>query len=277
MEKHESAPEPGTKARKQYHIHCKPGDVAPYVLVSGAHERVLNIEKRLEGARQIAFYREYCSVSGEYKGINVSALSSGIGGPSLSIAMEEMASLGCHTFIKVGTTGAIQEPIQCGDLIIVQGAVRLDGTSKNYAPPEYPAFADLAVTLALIAAAETLGFGYHLGVAATTDSFYVGQGRQGYKGYLPVFQENLPAELQMMNVTNFDMETSPLFVISRLFGLRAGNISAVVINRATDEYCPGDSEERAIDVALEAVKLLKEWDELQHTDGKRPSIADLIK
>jgi uridine phosphorylase len=277
MEKHESAPELGIKAGKHYHIHCKPSDVAPYVLVPGAPERVLKIKKRLEGARQIAFHREYRSVSGEYKGTNVSALSSGIGGPSLSIAMEEMASLGCHTFIRVGTTGTIQETIHCGDLIIVQGAVRLDGTSKNYAPPEYPAVADLAVTVALIAAAETLGFDYHLGVAATTDSFYVGQGRHGYKGYLPAFQESLLSELQMMNVTNFDMETSPLFVISRLFGLRSGSISAVLLNRATGEYCPGDSEERAIDVALEAVKILKEWDERQHAEGKRPAIVDLIQ
>lgn len=277
MEKHESATELGMKAGKYYHIHCKPGDVAPYVLVPGAPERVLKIKKRLEGARQIAFHREYRSISGEYKGTNVSALSSGIGGPSLSIAMEEMASLGYHTFIRVGTTGAIQETIHCGDLIIVQGAVRLDGTSKNYAPPEYPAFADLTVTLALIAAAETLGFDYHLAVVATTDSFYVGQCRHGYKSYLPAFQENLFSELQKMNVTNFDMESSPLFVISRLYGLRSGSICAVLINRTTGEYCPGDSEERAIDVALEAVKILQEWDERQHEDGKRPSIVDLIK
>lgn len=277
MEKHDSARELGTEARKQFHIHCKPGDLAPYVLVPGAPERVLKIKKRLEGARQIAFHREYRSVSGEYKGTNVSALSSGIGGPSLSIAMEEMASIGCHTFIRVGTTGAIQETIRCGDLIIVQGAVRFDGTSKNYAPPEYPALADLAVTLALISAAESLGFDYHLGVAVTTDSFYVGQGLKGYNGYLPSFQENLVSQLQTMNVTNFEMESSPLFVLSRLFGLRSGSICAVLPNRVTDKYRSGDSEEREIDVALEAVKILKDWDGRQEIDGKRPSILDLIR
>ncbi|NPA48090.1 MAG: uridine phosphorylase [Thermococci archaeon] len=263
-----SAERPQTEEGMQYHIACRPGDVARYVLLPGDPERVPKISSLWDEAREVAFHREYRTHTGKYKGVPISVTSTGIGGPSTAIAVEELAAIGADTFIRVGSTGAIQPGIEIGDLIIAKAAVRLEGTSKQYVRVEYPAVADLEVTLALIEAAESLGLRYHLGITASTDSFYLGQGRPGLNGYLPSFARDIVDDLRQANVTNFEMEAATLFTLAGVYGLRAGCVCAVFANRVTDEFGKAGEREAAM-VASEAVKILAERDEEKERAGKR--------
>ncbi|NJE30612.1 uridine phosphorylase [Thermococcus sp. 18S1] len=268
MEKFVSADRPQTEEGYQYHIACKPGDVSRYVLLPGDPERVPKISSLWDEAREIAFHREYRTHTGKYKGVPISVTSTGIGGPSTAIAIEELAAIGADTFIRVGSTGAIQPGMEIGDLIIAKAAVRLEGTSKQYVRVEYPAVADLEVTLALIEAAETLGVRYHLGITASTDSFYLGQGRPGLKGYFPSFAKHIMDDLRQANVTNFEMEAATLYTLSSIYGLRAGCVCSVFANRVTNEFGKAGEKEAAL-VASEAVKILAEWDEEKEKAGKK--------
>jgi uridine phosphorylase len=268
VEKFVSAERPQTEEGMQYHIACKPGDVARYVLLPGDPERVPKISSLWDEAREIAFHREYRTHTGKYKGVPISVTSTGIGGPSTAIAVEELAAIGADTFIRVGSTGAIQPGMEIGDLIIAKAAVRLDGTSKQYVRIEYPAVADLEVTLALIEAAESLGVRYHIGITASTDSFYLGQGRPGLNGYFPSFARNIVDDLRQARVTNFEMEAATLYTLANIYGLRAGCVCAVFANRVTNEFGKAGEKEAAL-VASEAVKILSEWDEEKEKAGKK--------
>ncbi|MEM2878965.1 MAG: nucleoside phosphorylase [Candidatus Bathyarchaeia archaeon] len=257
---------------KQYHIACKKGDLAEYLLVPGDPDRVPKIAKFWDSAREVSCHREFRSATGTYKGVPLSALSSGIGPACMSIVVNEASAIGVHTFIRVGSSGAIQESIACGDLIISSAAVRLDGTSNCYVMPEYPAVANYEVLLALVEAAEALGIcNYHVGITATTSDFYAGQNRPTKTQTSHV----LPV-LQKAGVLNFEMETATLFTLANLYGLRAGAICAVYANRCTGEFKPGAGEENAIKVANEAVKILHEWDEQKRAKGKRWLYPSLI-
>ncbi|ASI98086.1 uridine phosphorylase [Thermococcus celer] len=275
-EKFVSAERPQTEEGYQYHIACRPGDVARYVLLPGDPERVPKISALWDEAREIAFHREYRTHTGKYRGVPISVTSTGIGGPSTAIAVEELAAIGADTFIRVGSTGAIQPGMEIGDLIIAKAAVRLEGTSKQYVRVEYPAVADLEVTLALIEAAETLGMRYHLGITASTDSFYLGQGRPGLNGYFPSFARSIMDDLRQANVTNFEMEAATLYTLANIYGLRAGCVCAVFANRVTDEFGKA-GEKEAAQVASEAVKILAEWDEEKEKAGKKVWFPGLRK
>jgi uridine phosphorylase len=250
---------------RQYHIRCKRGDLAEYLIVPGDPDRIQKIIKYWDSFREISCHREFRSAAGVYKGVPVSALSSGIGPSCMAIVVNEAASIGVHTFIRVGSCGAIQENIQCGDLIISSAAVRLDGASNFYVTPEYPAAANYEVLMALIEAAEALGISnYHVGVTATTSDFYAGQNRP-----TKAQTSNFLPTLQRAGVLNFEMEAATLFTLSGLYGLRAGAVCAVYANRCTGEFKPGEGEDDAIKVANEAVKILHEWDEKKRLKGKR--------
>ncbi|WP_297519132.1 uridine phosphorylase [Thermococcus sp.] len=268
VEKFISAERPQTEEGYQYHIACKPGDVARYVLLPGDPERVPKISSLWDEAKEIAFHREYRTHTGKYKGVPISVTSTGIGGPSTAIAVEELAAIGADTFIRVGSTGAIQPGMEIGDLIIARAAVRLEGTSKQYVRVEYPAVADLEVTMALIEAAESLGVRYHLGITASTDSFYLGQGRPGLNGYFPSFARNILDDLRQARVTNFEMEAATLYTLANIYGLRAGCVCAVFANRITNEFGKAGEREAAL-VASEAVKILHEWDEEKEKAEKK--------
>ncbi|MFZ8782739.1 MAG: uridine phosphorylase [Desulfurococcaceae archaeon] len=261
----------------QYHLMIKRGDVSRYVLLPGDPERVPLIAKYWDKAWHVASHREFVTYSGHYKGVFISATSTGIGAPSTAIAVEELARCGADTFIRVGTTGALRRDIRIGDLVISTGTVRLEGTSRHYAVPEYPAVASFEVVLALIEAAETLGVNYHVGLTASSDSFYVGQERPGFRDYLPPFQRGLIEYLRSMNVLNFEMEASVIFVLSNIYGLRAGAVCAAIANRETDEFKPGAGVEDAIRVANEAVKILSEWDSEKERRGKKYITVDILK
>ena len=275
-----SADTPETGEGLQYHLMVRPGDVAPYVLLPGDPGRVPKIAKYWDEARQVAIHREYNTYTGKYKGVPISATSTGIGGPSTAIAIEELLRVGAHTFIRVGTTGSIQRDVKVGDIIITYASVRLEGTSRQYVMIEYPAAASPEVVMALIEAAETLGVRYHVGITASTDSFYTGQGRLGFKGYMQSWMKNIIPDLQAARVLNFEMESATLFTLANIYGVRAGMVTAVVANRVTGEMVPGAGEEDAIKVANEAVRILYEWDELKKRTGRKyfyPSLLKLAK
>ncbi len=271
-----SASVPVDEAGMQYHLMVKPGDVSRYVLLPGDPGRVRRIAEHWEEKWMVAEHREYLTYSGKYRGVFISATSTGIGAPSTAIAVEELARVGSDTFIRVGTTGALRREIGVGDIIISTAAVRLEGTSKHYVIPEYPAVADLTVTMALVAAAEELGVKYHLGLTASSDSFYVGQERPGYKGYLPPFQKGLVSFLKSVNVLNFEMEAATIFTLANIYGLRAGSVCAAIANRETEEFVVDAGVEDAIRVANEAVKILKEWDSAMDKTGRRVVTPEII-
>ncbi len=257
--KYSSADRPETEDRKQYHIQLKPGDLTDTVLLPGDPERIIRISATWDSFEFVASHRQFVSHRGVYKRTLISAVSTGIGCPATAIVVEELANIGVKNLIRVGTTGAIQKDIKCGDLVISSAAVRLDGTSHQYVRPEFPAFASYEILLALIEAAETLGFRYHVGITASTDSFYTGQGRPGYGGYWQSWMDNIIPDLQRAGVLNFEMEAATLFTLSSLFGLRAGVVTAVYANRVTNEF-DTVGEPDAIACANEAVKILHEMD-----------------
>lgn len=270
-----SAKEPVVKD-EFYHVRCRKGDVADYVLLPGDPARVPLIARFWDSGKEISFHREFRLWTGSVGGKPISACSTGIGSPSTAIAVEELARAGAKTFIRVGSTGAIQPGIEIGELVISVAAVRLEGTSQQYALTGYPAYADYEVTLALIEAAESLGLRYHLGVTASTDSFYLGQSRTGYGGYEWSYSEGLIKDLQKMKVLNFEMEASSLFVIASIYGLRAGCVCAVFANRVEDRF-EVKGEEDASNVAVEAVKVLYEWEERKKIRGKKHFYPSILK
>jgi uridine phosphorylase len=194
----------------------------------------------------------------------------------MAIVVNEASGVGVHTFIRIGSTGAIQKDIDCGDVIISSVAVRLDCTSNCYVMPEYPAAASYEVMLALIEAVESLGISnYHVGVTATTADFYAGQNRPIVKECPPRMEDLLPT-LQKVGVLNFEMETATLYTLASLYGLRAGSICAVYANRCTNEFKPEAGEENAIKIANEATKIIYEWDKKKRRKKKQWFFPSLL-
>lgn len=262
------AMEPIDETGRYYHVRCTREEMAPYVLLPGDPGRVARISQHWEEAREVASYRHYTVHTGRLGAIPVTAVSTGTGNPSMAMVVEEVARLGATVLIRVGTCGAIQPGIALGDVVITTGAVRLDGASRNYIIPEYPAAAHYEVVLALIEAAESLGVPYHLGVTASTDSWFLGQGRPGVGGYFPSFARTLMEDLQAARVVNFEMDCSALLTLSGLYGLRAGAVCAVYANRIENTFAM-EGEERAIAVANRAVQVLHRMDEERAHSGRR--------
>ncbi len=262
---------------KQYHIECGPGDVAPSVLIPGDPARVGKIASLWDTAKEIANHREYHTMTGKYQRVPISCTSSGIGGPSLAIAVDELCRIGAHTFIRVGSTGGIQKGQNIGDLVISTGAVRLEGTSKDFVIPEYPAIAHYEVVMALIEASEELKVRYHVGITASTDTFYTGQGRPAYENYFPSFKEHIFRDMQAAGVLNFEMEAATLLTMASLFGKRAGAVCVIIANRVTDEFAITDEmQKRAGLVASRAVAILHEWDKKKAKRSKRYLFPSLL-
>lgn len=259
----------------QYHIKCKNNEIFPYVILPGDPKRVHLIGSFMEDVREIASNREYTTISGYYDGVGISVTSTGIGAPSTSIAIEELSRIGAKTLIRVGSTGALDEKIRCGDLIINTASVRYDGATKDYVNPFYPAAASYEVTLSLIEACEKLGYKYHLGIGASRDTFYGGQERPSFKDYHQSFMDNLIDDLEKANVLNLEMEASTVFTLSSLFGLRAGAILAVFGNRKTQEF-KVKGEEEAARATLEAIKILSKWDEIKEKNNKKYFYPSLV-
>src|SRR3990167_6573260 len=209
---------------------------------------------------KLAWKREFCTYLAEIKGEKLLITSTWIGGPSTSIAIDELAQLGIGTFIRVGTTGAIQDHINIGDVIITSGSVRLDGASTHYAPIEYPAVAHYEVVNALIGGAEKAGIRYHAGVTASSDTFYPGEERKdSFRKYILRRFKGSTAEWKELNVLNYEMEASTILTIAASMGLRGGCVTGVVnrggTGRITKESLR-EGEQSAIKVAVAALEWL---------------------
>lgn len=243
-----------------YHLMLSRGDVPRYVLLPGDPGRVPLIAKMWENPREVARNREFVTWVGRYRGVEVGATSTGIGSGSTAIAVEELLQVGADTFIRVGTTGALRRDIKLGDLVVGTAAVRFDGASRWYAPPEYPAVAHWVVVKALAEACGVVGARCHLGIVASTDSFYVGQERPGFGGFLPPWSRGLIETLRSLRVLSFEMESATIYTLASIYGARAGGVYAVIANRETDEFRPEVGVEDAVRVANEAVRILAEYD-----------------
>jgi uridine phosphorylase len=269
---------PEMEGQLQYHIRCCPGDVAKYVLLPGDPERVPMMANLWDEKRMIADYREHVTYTGKVGGVDISACSTGAGGPSTASALEELAEIGADTFIRVGTCGAMQDYVEPGDLIICSGAVRHDGTSDQYVETNYPALANYEVVFALIEAAERLNIKYHVGLAYTSASFFCGQGRPGFQEYRQSWMDTIMKDMQQAGVMNFEMEAATVLTLSSLFRLRAGAVFSVVANRVKDEFSyKGKGIENSIAVATEAVKILSVWDGLKQKTGKKYFYPSLLQ
>ena len=250
-------------SQKQYHIQCGPGDVGEYCLLPGDPGRVESIAALLDNPEKVAENREYTTYTGTLLGKKVSVTSTGIGGPSAAIAMEELAALGAHTFIRVGTTGGINMKVKSGDLVIASAAIRQEGTALHYAPIEYPAAADFFVTQALVNAATRLGYTWHCGIVQCKDSFY----GQHSPERMPVSYELLQKweAWKRLGVLASEMEGATLYVVANSLGVRAGTVLSVVWNqeRKTAGYEEPDNHDSSASIkcAVEAIKLLISQDE----------------
>jgi len=242
----------------QFHIHCKPGDVGRYVFLPGDPGRCEAIAAHFDNPVHVGCNREYNIYTGTLLGEKVSVCSTGIGGPSAAIAMEELAAIGADTFIRVGTTGGIDLQVQPGDVVVATGAVRFEHTSLEYAPLEFPAVADFDVTAALKAASEELGYRTHTGIVQCKDSFY-GQ-------HAP---ENSPVSYDLLQkweswkrlgVKSSEMESAALFVVASARGVRCGSCFHVVWNQEREKlgmHMPmTEDTSGAIKVGIAAMKRL---------------------
>ncbi len=195
----------------------------------------------------IASHREYTSWLTYIDGSPVLVCSTGMGGPSVAICLEELARMGITHVIRFGTTGAIQDYAELGDVIIDKAAVRLDGTSRHYAPEAFPAVASFAVTGALQQAAEQAGVKYHIGISVSSDTFWPGQERyDSFTGYVPRWLQGSLKEWQALGALNYEMETSALFVTAHCLGIKAGAVCGVVAKRTeSEQIAPHDAYDRA--------------------------------
>ena len=242
----------------QYHIKLKKGDVAKYVLLPGDPKRVGYIAKFLDHAVLKADNREYVTATGEYKGVGVSVTSTGIGGPSASIAMEELINIGADTFIRVGTAGGLSLKVKPNDLAIAQAAIKDEGTTREYIPFEYPAIADTDVMFALRDAAKKINANYHIGVVHSKDCFY-GELEPENSFFREKFENNLKY-YTLCGAIASEMECAAIFACASLRKVRAGGIMHIVENTMIErmgthlEY--SDNIENMILTALEAIVLL---------------------
>ncbi|WP_247729349.1 nucleoside phosphorylase [Halovivax limisalsi] len=258
----------------QYHLEVGPDDVAETVLLPGNPERIDRIVDCWDEYEHVARHREYRTATGRYDGAPVTTTSTGIGSPSAAIAVEELARVGCETFVRVGSCGAIQPDVSVGDLVITTGAVRQEGTSDEYVREDYPAVANHEVVAALVAAAERLGYDHHTGLTASTDSFYAGQGRPGFEGFEAAGSEDLLDDLAAANVTNVEMEASAILTLANVYGLRAGAVCTVYADRNGGEFSV-TGETRAAETASLAAALLAQMDTQKAEAGVTDWHADL--
>ena len=221
------------KEGKQYHIQVGEGDVGRYVIMPGDPKRCAKIAQYFDRAELMADNREYVTYTGYLDGVKVSVTSTGIGGPSASIAMEELVMSGADTFIRIGTCGGMQTDVKSGDVVIASGAIRMEGTSREYAPIEFPAVADISAVNALIESAKELKQDYHVWIVQCKDSFY-GQHSPETK---PVGYEllNKWEAWKKLGCLASEMESAALFVVASSLRVRVGSCFLVVANQEREK------------------------------------------
>ena len=247
---------------KQFHIACAQGDIGRSCILPGDPGRVPAIAALFDDAKQIAYNREFNVWTGTLLGEKVTACSTGIGGPSASIAMEELHKCGADTFIRTGTCGGIDLNVQSGDVVVATGAIRYEHTSREYAPIEFPAVADFQVTNALVEATKKLGFPLHTGIVQCKDSFY----GQHDPAASPVYYELQQKweSWKRLGVKASEMESAALFVVAAALGCRCGSCFHVVWNQEREaaglDQKMSEDTSSSVKVSVEALKLLIEAD-----------------
>jgi len=243
---------------RQYHIHCAPGEVGRYVIMPGDPGRCAAIADLFDDPQLIAENREFTTYTGTLLGEKVSVCSTGIGGPSASIAVEEMHQLGADTFIRIGTCGGIDLDVRAGDIVIATGAVRYEHTSLEYAPIEFPAVPDFAVTTAIKEGAEKLGYRYHMGVVQCKDSFYGQHNPERSPVYYELQQKW--ESWKRLGVKASEMESAAMFVVCAALRCRCGSCFHTVWNqereRAGFDQAMTENTGSAVRCAVEALKIL---------------------
>ncbi|MCX0391876.1 uridine phosphorylase [Clostridium perfringens] len=251
---------------KQFHIDVAPGEVGKYVIMPGDPKRCAKIAKYLDNAKLVADKREYVTYTGYLDGEKVSVTSTGIGGPSAAIALEELVKCGADTFIRVGTCGGIDLNVKGGDLIIATGSIRAEGTSREYAPIEFPAVANLDVINALVKGAKELKVPYHTGVVQSKDSFY-GQ-------HSP---ENKPVSYDLLNkweawkrcgCLGSEMEGAALFIVGSYLRVRVGAVFLTIANQEREKEGLDNPQvhdtELAIKAGIEGIRNLIKEDKMKN-------------
>ena len=250
---------------KQYHIGLSRGDAGKYVILPGDPGRCELIARYFDDPKKIAQNREFVTYTGTLLGEKVSVCSTGIGGPSAAIAIEELTAVGADTFVRIGTCGGINLKVRSGDCVIATGAVRMEGTSREYAPIEYPACPDFDVLSALVDSAKALNVRWHTGVVQCKDSFY----GQHSPERMPVSYELLDKweAWKRLGVLASEMESAALFTAAAALGVRCGSVFSVVWNQEREKLGYKDEEchdtDLAVRVAVEAVKILISQDRQQ--------------
>ncbi len=243
---------------KQFHIRCVEGDVGRYVILPGDPGRCESIAKLFDNPVHVAQNREYNIYTGTLLGEKVSVCSTGIGGPSASIAMEELHNIGADTFIRVGTCGGIDLNVQSGDIVVATGAIRFEHTSMEYAPIEYPAVSNLDIAIALREASQAMGKRTHVGVVQCKDAFY----GQHSPAKMPVSYELLQKweAWKRLGVKASEMESAALFVVADALGCRCGSCFHVIWNQEREaaglDQNMSEDTSSAVRVGVEALKLI---------------------
>lgn len=247
-----------------HHIKCAKGDVGKYVILTGDPGRVEKIAAHLDDAKHVMTYREYVTYTGYLDGVKVCVVSTGIGGPSASIAMEELAKIGADTFIRVGTCGGIDSSLIPGDLIIPTGAIRKDGTGREYVPIEFPSVANYELLTALDAAAKKLGYTHHMGIVECKDSYY----GQHDPDRMPVCYELKQKwnAWKAAGALGSEMESSTLFVVASVLRVRCATVLLLCRNREREALLGTEpigvwETAPAIETAIEAMKLMIKKDQ----------------
>ena len=242
--------------QEQFHIHCRPGDVGRYVILPGDPGRCAAIAALFDDAVHIGQNREFNIYTGHLLGERVSVCSTGIGGPSAAIAMEELHNIGADTFIRTGTCGGIDLAVRSGDIVVATGAIRYEHTSLEYAPIEYPAVPDLDLTLALRDAARAMGKTVHTGIVQCKDSFY----GQHSPARMPIAGELLGKwEVgKRLGVKASEMESAALFVVADALGVRCGSCFHVIWNQEREaaglDQDMSEDTSAAVRVAVEGLR-----------------------
>jgi len=250
---------------RQYHIHCVPGDVGRYCILPGDPGRVPAIAALFDDAHPVAQNREFNVWTGTLLGEKVSTCSTGIGGPSAAIAMEELVKCGADTFIRTGTSGGIDLDVQAGDIVVATGAIRYEHTSREYAPLEFPAVPDLDITNCLVDASRSLGYATHTGIVQCKDSFY-GQHSPDASPVSWELKQKWEA-WRRLGVKASEMESAALFVVACALRVRCGACFHVVWNQereaaGLDQKMTEDTT-ASVKVAVEALKRVIQQDKEQ--------------
>ncbi len=263
---------------RQYHIGLGPGELAEYILLPGDPDRTARIASRFDSIEREHRHREFASATGRFRGERVSVVSTGIGPDNVEIVVAEILAITERpTFIRVGSSGALQPEMDLGDLVITTGAVRLESTTSFFVHDGFPAVADYEAVNALVEAAERLGHRYHVGITATAPGFFGAQGRPIPQ--LPIRYPDLVEEMARQRVMNFEMEASALLVLATLARCRAGVVCAVYANRTTGAFVGDDLKEAAeaacVETGLESLVILAQMERQKRDAGTerwRPSL-----